>query len=85
MRSRPMEWTLAAAWCVVVGLLVSAIFVSCAPDPGYKEGQYIIRCGLKKTGKFDPIVYPGQRNVSHQHEFYGGNIFPESTYEQLSS
>ena len=85
MRSRPMEWTFAVAWCAVVALVLSAIFVSCAPAPNYKEGQYIIRCGLRRTGTFDPIVYPGQRNVGHRHEFYGGNINPNSTYGQLAS
>ena len=82
MRSGPVKWTSIAASCAAVGFVTSAIFVSCGPDPGYREGQYVIECGLQRTHWFDPIVYPGQVFVGHRHEFYGGKINPNSTYEQ---
>lgn len=85
MRSGPVKWTSIAASCAAVGFVTSAIFVSCGPDPGYREGQYVIECGLQRTHWFDPIVYPGQVFVGHRHEFYGGKINPNSTYEQISS
>ena len=85
MRPGPVKWSAVAASCVVAGFIAPAVFVSCAPDPGYREGQYVIECELQRTGWFDPIVYPGQTFVGHRHEFYGGNINPNSTSEQLSS
>src|SRR5690606_8401793 len=37
------------------------------------EAAFRIECDRVTTGRFDPIVYPGQDNVGHYHDFYGSN------------
>lgn len=34
-------------------------------------GRFIVHCQPTVRGQEDPIVFPGQRNASHMHDFYG--------------
>jgi hypothetical protein len=47
-------------------------------------GAFRFICGAGGIGQFDPIVYPGQANVGHLHQFYGNTaITKDSTYSSL--
>lgn len=55
---------------------------SAAPDV---VGAFRFTCGFAGLGRFDPIVYPGDRTgKSHLHQFYGNTgISPDSTETSL--
>lgn len=57
-----------------------------ADVPGLEHGGGAFRfiCNVAKLGKFDPIVYPGQKTAGHLHVFFGNTAVTESsTYESL--
>ena len=77
------------AWLVMVictiGAALLAVMVAVQgasaqdnPDP---NSGWFQRCGLAKTGSFDPIVFPGQPEpVGHRHLFFGSTaISPTSS------
>jgi hypothetical protein len=48
------------------------------------EGKFRTFCRPGKVGIFDPIVYPGQTGVGHEHLFFGNKLVgPNSTYRSL--
>ncbi len=48
------------------------------------EGKFRTFCRPGKVGVFDPIVYPGQINAGHEHQFFGNMaVGPNSTYRSL--
>lgn len=48
------------------------------PDP--EKVDFVVNCFKATTGDFDPIVYPGLANSSHNHIFAGNlSVFPGST------
>ena len=50
------------------------------------EGSFRTTCSLTKMGTFDPLVFPGQDNVGHLHQFFGNvDISPTSTSTSLMS
>lgn len=52
-----------------------------APDV---VGAFRFICGSAGIGKFDPIVYPGQADTGHLHQFYGNTaINKDSTFNSL--
>ena len=54
---------------------------SAAPD---NVGAFRFVCQAGPIGRFDPIVYPGQKNVGHLHQFFGNtDVAPDSSYESL--
>jgi hypothetical protein len=50
-----------------------------APTNTNNDASVRIECHWKEAGKFDPIVFPGQSNVGHAHEFFGGDVDPNTT------
>ena len=34
-------------------------------------GQFVVECGYSHSAPDDPIVYPGQPGMSHEHDFFG--------------
>ena len=52
-----------------------------APDV---VGAFRFLCGPGDVKRFDPIVYPGEQNTGHLHQFFGNTEpSPDSTYESL--
>ncbi len=48
------------------------------------EAKFRTHCNYSHHAYEDPIVFPGRRNVSHLHTFFGNNTMgADSTYEQL--
>lgn len=45
---------------------------------GY-EGNFRTLCFAAKTARMDPIVYPGQANVGHEHLFFGNTGITENS------
>ena len=58
-----------------------------ASDPGYPQKvSWVTVCAVATTGSFDPIVYPGLSNASHNHTFSGAlDVSPDSTADTLSA
>lgn len=47
------------------------------------EDGWSNRCLYNNSGYYDPIVYPDQQPAGHRHDFFGGDVTKDSTYEQL--
>jgi hypothetical protein len=53
-------------------------------EPGYNESKFRTHCQPSHILKADPIVYPGQPNAGHMHQFFGNDgADHNSTYESL--
>ena len=47
-------------------------------------GAFRMRCNAGQLAKVDPIVYPGQSDVGHLHQFWGNtSVTPNSNYQSL--
>jgi hypothetical protein len=66
--------------------------VAQAQTASYKDGTFYDQprqkgiqffAGNQGMGTYDPIVFPGQDNVGHLHEFYCGNVIPGTLTSQL--
>ena len=58
------------AFALVVLLAVAGL-AAAAPRATYKGVNFISVCGFSHRAADDPIVYPGQPGVSHDHSFVG--------------
>ena len=48
------------------------------------RGAIVTRCDFALSGVFDPIVFPGQADTGHMHDFFGAlSIAPDSTPASL--
>jgi hypothetical protein len=71
--------TLAALTLALGAVSARADFTHYSP-PDPQKVDFVVNCFKVKTGYFDPIVFPGQSNVSHKHIFFGNlGIGPSST------
>ena len=52
--------------------------------PQGRAGQFVTDCGYSHSAPDDPIVFPGQSGMSHEHDFFGNtSTNAESTIESL--
>mgnify|MGYP000950779894 CR=1 FL=1 len=80
-----MIWRRMLAVAAVAGL-VAACAGSEIEDTGPqgRVPQFVVECALSHTAFVDPIVFPGQLNRSHLHDFFGNHSTDEhSTYQSL--
>ncbi len=69
-----------------VALLLALIAGLLAASPAVAQTTgFGFVCESSGTGPYDPIVHPGEYDSSHQHEFFGGDVQPDSTRETLLS
>lgn len=69
----------AMQWVVPVGLPDQPI-----AGPQGRVPQFVVTCEFGHAAPDDPIVFPGQPNASHMHNFFGNTaIDADSTYESL--
>jgi hypothetical protein len=55
-------------------------------DPSFNEAKFRTHCHPTHILKADPIVYPGQANAGHMHQFFGNHSADHnSTYTSLRS
>ena len=55
-----------------------------APRGPRRRGAIVTRCDYALSGMFDPIVFPGQAETGHMHDFFGAlSIGPDSTPADL--
>ncbi len=64
----------------VVGISIPRQVQELNYGPIYSDGVGAFRteCSLSHTSKNDPIVYPGQRNAAHWHQFFGNTAVDEN-------
>jgi hypothetical protein len=82
LMTRPLRSRLAPS--LVAALIISSVIgdgtsVAVGSRPGWT-----VRCAFVRYRSVDPIVYPGERGMSHLHAFYGNkNVGADSTYRSL--
>ena len=63
---------------------MSVIIGSSATSVAGGRPGWIVRCGFVRYRHVDPIVYPGMRQMSHLHAFFGNkHVTADSTYRSL--
>jgi hypothetical protein len=62
----------------------SAEFVAGVTDVGRQSGQFVVVCGFSHSLGDDPIVFPGEAGMSHQHDFFGAKqVNASTTWDEL--
>jgi hypothetical protein len=92
---RPPSKKASIAWLLMtictIGAALLAVMVAVqgasAQDNPSPNSGWFQRCGLAKTGSFDPIVFPGQATAGHRHLFFGSTAirYDSKTPSQLQA
>jgi hypothetical protein len=64
---------------VLAGAALALVLGAAAPGATYPGVNFISVCGFSHRGADDPIVYPGQPGVSHDHSFVGNTTTDASS------
>ena len=71
--------TICTIGAALLAVIVAAQGTSAQDNPDPNSGWFQ-RCGLAKTGSFDPIVFPGNPGpVGHRHLFFGSTAISPTT------
>lgn len=79
----------AAAVAVIALVTVTVVVIQRDPspehvayadaEPVYRKGQIVVECGYSHSDTVDPIVFPGETDKSHLHDFFGSTITAADT------
>lgn len=74
-------------WASIAVALITAMLAGVSPGGAASDtpfGRFAVVCDFSHQNRSDPIVFPGERGVSHLHHFFGNrSTGPRSTPKSL--
>jgi hypothetical protein len=77
---------LVAGMCALIAALTSTFTTEASAHTGRHgnfDAGWLQKCRQSGNGRFDPIVFPGQKPAGHHHSYTGGDPSPDATFESL--